>query len=57
MSLSKRDLLTEITNKLELKFSKVEVKNGELIFIREYEEDLVVAIITSNEDLIKKFEG
>jgi hypothetical protein len=54
--LSKRDLLTEITNRLELQFSKAEVKDGELIFIREYERDLVVAITTSDVELIKKFE-
>jgi hypothetical protein len=55
--MGKRDLLTEITNRLELQFSKAEIKDGKLIFIREYEKDLVVAITTSNEDLIKKFEG
>lgn len=54
--MSKRDLITEITDNLEMKFSKHEIKDGKLVFIREYENDLVIAITTTDKKLIEKFE-
>jgi hypothetical protein len=53
--MSRKRLLNEIDDNLHLKFSKAEVKDGKLIFIREYERDLVVAITTSDPKLIEKF--